>query len=220
MGLVTRVRSPEDFDDDGVKLMSVEDAKAALAGLEGKLQDALDRRDNVIVETARAADKAAAIGGIGDQSAKISLGPLNKRAAEIDSEIALLRMNISHAKRMLELAEAHAEGAKAKQAVERGAHGAGRLVQLEIRAPDGRVLRQFHRSVETARAALQSGYEITGQVISGNTVSPVGPGARSFMRALLDAHGDELEAWLAERGIVGSDKTVVVLPSNNRESMQ
>ena len=36
--------------------MSVEDAKAALAGLELKLQDALDRRDKIIVETARARD--------------------------------------------------------------------------------------------------------------------------------------------------------------------
>ena len=88
---------------------------------------------------------------------------------------------------------------------------------LEIRAPDGRVLRQFHRSVETARAALQSGYEITGQVISGNTVSPIGPGAQSFMKALLAAHGDELMEFLAERGIIGSDKTVVVLPHNGRE---
>jgi hypothetical protein len=197
--------------------MSVEDVKAGLAFLEGKLSDALNRRDKILVETARAADKAAAIGGIGDQSAKMSLGPLNEKARTVDSEIALLRMNITHAKRMLELAEAHAENAKARQAAERGEPG--RLVQLEIRAPDGRTLRQFHRSVDAARAALQNGYEITGQVISGNTVSPVGPGAQSFMKALLAAHGDELMEFLAERGVTGSDKqTVIVLPENGRES--
>jgi hypothetical protein len=195
--------------------MSVEDARAALAGLEGKLSDALDRRDKILVETARASDKAFAIGGIGDQSAKMSLNPLNKQAKAIDAEIALLRIDISHAKRMLGLAEAHAEGARAKQAAERGEPG--RLVQLEIRAPDGRTLRQFHRSVESARKSLQNGYEITGQVISGNTVSPVGPGAQSFMKALLSAHGDELMEFLAERGVVGSDKTVVVLPHNGRD---
>ena len=78
--------------------MSVEDARAALAGLEGKLSDAMARRDAVIAETARAADKAAAIGGIGDQSAKTSLGPLNKKAGAIDAEIALLRINITHAR--------------------------------------------------------------------------------------------------------------------------
>jgi hypothetical protein len=37
------------------------------------------------------------------------------------------------------------------------------------------------------------------------------------MKALLESEGDELLEWLAARGIVGSDKTVVVLPSNNRE---
>jgi hypothetical protein len=130
----------------------------------------------------------------------------------------LLRVNITYAKRQLELATAHAEGAKEKQAAERGEHGAGRLVQLEIRAPDGRMLRQFHRSLDAARAALQSGYEVIGEVISGNVVSPIGPGARSFMSALLAAQGGELLAFLEEHGIVGADKTVIVLPENNRES--
>jgi hypothetical protein len=145
---------------------------------------------------------------------------LNKQAGTIDSEIALLRMNITHAKRMLELAEGHAESAMARQAAEANGEP-GRLVQLEIRAPDGRVLRQFHKSVDAARATLQSGYEITGQVISGNTVSPIGPGARSFMTSLLDAGGGELLEFLEAHGIVGSDKqTVVVLPANGRESVQ
>jgi hypothetical protein len=94
-------------------------------------------------------------------------------------------------------------------------------VQLEIRAPDGRVLRQFHKSVDAAREVLQSGYEVIGEVIGSGVVSPVGPGARSFMRALLDAGGGELLEFLEAHGIVGSDKqTVVVLPSNNRESIQ
>ena len=90
----------------------VEDARAALAGLEGKLSDALDRRDKIIVETVRTSDKAAA----GDQNARNSLGPLNKQGKAIDSEIALLRMNITHARRRLELATEHAESARAKQA--------------------------------------------------------------------------------------------------------
>ena len=69
--------------------MSVEDAKAALAGLEGKLSDAMARRDKIIIEISRAADKAAAIGGIGDQSAKMSLGPLNKQANVIAASAVL-----------------------------------------------------------------------------------------------------------------------------------
>ena len=140
-------------NDDGVKLMSVEDAKAVLAGLEGKLSDVLDRRDKILVEIARTADKAAAIGGVGDQSAKISLGPLNKQAKAIDSEIALLRIDITGARRRLELAEGHARVRGLDRRSRLGEPG--RLVQLEIRAPDGRVIRQFHKSVDAARAALQ-----------------------------------------------------------------
>jgi hypothetical protein len=199
--------------------MSVEDAKAALAGLESKLQDALNRRDAVIVETAHAADKAAAIGGIGDQSWKMSLAPLNKKAGAIDAEIALLRVNITYAKRQLELATAQAESARAKAAEANGEPG--RLIQLEIRAPDGRMLRQWHRSVDAARAALQSGYEIIGEVIGSGVVSPVGPGTKPFMKALLDSQGDVLRDWLAEQGIVGNpDPVKVILPSNGRENMQ
>jgi hypothetical protein len=196
-------------------MSSVEDAKAALTGLESKLLDAVSRRDAVIVETAHADDKAAAIGGIGDQSAKMSLTPLRKQAKAIDSEISLLRVNIIYAKRQLALAEAHAEAGRAKAAEANG--DPGRLVQLEIRAPDGRMLRQWHKSVDAARAALQSGYEVIGEVIGSGVVSPIG---QSFMKSLLAAHGDELMEFLAERGVAGSDKTIVVLPSNGREKMQ
>jgi hypothetical protein len=111
-------------------------------------------------------------------------------------------------------AQADAVAEKAGQA----AGETGRLVQLEIRAPDGRVLRQWHKSVDAARAALQSGYEVTGVVIGSGVVSPAGPGARPFMKALLDLQGDVLMEWLQARGIVGSDKSVIVLPANGRES--
>jgi hypothetical protein len=214
MGWATRVRSPEDFSNDGVKLMSVEDAQTTLASLEGKLSDAMSRRDKVSQDIAVASAEAAAAHRINP-----SLSPLNKQAKVIDAEIAIIRIDIRHAQRALELQEDSAERVKDRQAVLNGA-APPRLVQLEIRSPDGRVIRQFHKSVDAARKALQPGYEVTGEVIGSGVVSPVGPGARSFMRALLDAHGDELEAWLAERAAIGSDKTVVVLPSNGREKMQ
>ena len=82
------------------------------------------------------------------------------------------------------------------------------------------MIRQFHKSVDEARKALQGGYEVIGEVIAGNIVSPVGPGARPFMKALLDTQGDVLMEWLVERGIVGVDKTVIVLPANGREAVQ
>ena len=180
-------------------MKGVEDAKAALVGLEGKLADVKDRRDKIVIEISRASAKAAAIGGIGDQSARISLGPLNKQAASCDSEMALIRIELREAKRRLELAEAHDASVKAKQALDRGEPG--RLVQLEISSPDGRVIRQFHKSVEAAQKALQPGYIVTGEVIGGNIVSPIGPGARSFMASLLASQGGELLEFLEAHGL-------------------
>jgi hypothetical protein len=182
-----------------------------------KIKCALDRRGKTVQEISRASAEAATARGI--NSARNSLGPLNKRAGAIDGEIALIRIDISHARRRVELAEAHAESVKTRQATDRGEPG--RLVQLEIRAPDGRVIRQFHKSVDAARKALQFGYEVTGEVIGSGVVSPVGPGTRSFMKALLESQGSELLEFLEAHGITGSEKeTVIVLPSNNRESVQ
>jgi hypothetical protein len=117
----------------------------------------------------------------------------------------LLRINISQARRQLEWAEAYAENVKTRQAADRGGE-TGRLVQLEISTPDGRVIRQFHKSVDAARKALQPGYTVTGEVIGGNIVSPIGPGARSFMTSLLDASGGELLAFLEAHGLRGDGK--------------
>jgi hypothetical protein len=55
----------------------------------------------------------------------------------------------------------------------------------------------------------------------GGVVAAIEPTGPSIMAGLLAAHGKKLEAWLAARGIISSDKqTVVVLPANNRESVQ
>ena len=179
--------------------MSVAIARKVLDDLESKLAAVTARRDKIIIETARASAEAAAIGGIGDQSARISLGPLNKQAASCDSEMALIRIELREAKLRLELAEAYDASVKAKQALDRGEFG--RLVQLEISSPDGRVIRQWHKSVEAAQKALQPGYTVTGEVIGGNIVSPIGPGVRSFMASLLAAQGGELLEFLASHGV-------------------
>ena len=134
--------------------------------------------------------------------------------------IAVIRMEISHARRALKLQEDSAAGVKDKQAAANGGNSP-HLVQLEIRAPDGRVIKQSHRSIDSARAALAAGYEVIGEVIGSGVVSPVGPGTRSFMKALLDSQGGVLRDWLAEQGIVGNpDPVKVILPSNGRENIQ
>jgi hypothetical protein len=180
----------------------VQRERDVLAGLESKLSDALDRRGKTAHEISRACAEAGTT--IGINSARNSLRPLNKQAAAIDSEIALIRIEISQARRHLELAEAHAATVEARRAADRGE--TGRLVQLEISTPDGRVIRQFHKSVDAARKALQSGYTVTGEVISGNIASPTEPGARSFMTSLLDAGGGELLEFLEKHGLRGDGK--------------
>lgn len=74
---------------------------------------------------------------------------------------------------------------------------------FEIQAPDGRIIRQQHASLEHARAAVTvPGYGIVGEVLGASTdgkggwVDPVGPGAVSLMGKLLEAHGPELLEWL------------------------
>jgi len=71
----------------------------------------------------------------------------------------------------------------------------------EITAPDGRSLRQFHDTTPDAlRPRLTKGYELIGEVFgaakdgSGGVVRPFdGP---SPLPAILDAHAEELIAWL------------------------
>jgi hypothetical protein len=78
---------------------------------------------------------------------------------------------------------------------------------FEIECPDGRVIRHRHETLHAAQAALQDGYKVTGEVLGASTddkggmVSPVGPGTSSLMQTLLEAHGDELLAWLGKHGI-------------------
>jgi hypothetical protein len=187
----------------GATDIPVQREREVLAGLESKLSDAMARRGKITQDISAACVKAEATVGI--NAARNSLGPLNKRARAIDDEIALLRINISQARRQLEWAEAYAENVKTRQAADRGGE-TGRLVQLEISTPDGRVIRQFHKSVDAARNALQPGYTVTGEVIGGNIVSPIGPGARSFMTSLLDASGGELLAFLEAHGLRGDGK--------------
>lgn len=75
---------------------------------------------------------------------------------------------------------------------------------FEIKAPDGRLLRQEHASLDALKASLVTGYEVSGRVFGadangqGGLVEKIG--GPSLMAMLLEAHGDELVAWLKVRG--------------------
>jgi hypothetical protein len=72
---------------------------------------------------------------------------------------------------------------------------------FEIKAPDGRILRQEHAD----KPVLTSGYVVTGTVFgaasdgTGGFVEKIG--GPSLMAILLEAHGDELIAYLGEHHI-------------------
>jgi hypothetical protein len=73
-------------------------------------------------------------------------------------------------------------------------------ILVELRAPDGRLPRIKAESIDEVKAQLQPGYEIIGRVFGVDGASNGGFVARqgepSLMAQLLEAHGDELLAWL------------------------
>ncbi len=77
---------------------------------------------------------------------------------------------------------------------------------FEVECPDGRIVRHRQPDLETARKLVLPGYKVTAEVFGasaddkGGLVSPVGEG-RSVMSVLLEAHGDEILAFLRGKGV-------------------
>jgi hypothetical protein len=136
-------------------------------------------------------------------SARNSLRPLNKQAAAIDSEIALIRIDISHARRHLELATAYAESVKARASANANA-GITADKWFEISCPDGRKIRRRGASLESMQVGLQQGYRVVGRAFAANEDGSGGfvdSGSPSLLAQLLDAQGSDLITFLASRGI-------------------
>lgn len=76
---------------------------------------------------------------------------------------------------------------------------------FEIKTPDGRRLRQHYETAVDAGAKLLPGYEVAGEVFladadgNGGFLSPVK--GQTLMGALLEAHGDELLAYLEKNRV-------------------
>ena len=185
--------------------MSAASARKVLDDLESKLAAVMDRRGKIVIEIAKASAKAAAIGGIGDQSARISLGPLNKEAAAADSEIALLRIELREAKRRLELAEAYDASVRANAVVPIAA-GPERLFLVNT-PHDRRQVRHKARTLEALRSRLLPEYTIEGEIFGANdageggVVAAIEPKGPSIMAGLLLAHGAELLKFLEAHGV-------------------
>jgi hypothetical protein len=151
--------------------------------------------------------KASAAVDAGDRQARFAQGGLNKEAAAAGQLILSLEAQVAEARKRLDMAVNWAATAAAKRAsVDAAAIPHDKL--FETVCPDGRKVRHRHHSLEALRKALQPGYVAVGQVFGANEEGTggivSGMGQPGMFTALLESHGDELVAFLAERGIIGS----------------
>jgi hypothetical protein len=192
----------------------VEDHRKALQDREAKLANAKRQRDIILADIG----KANAAVDSGDKQARNALPGLNKSNLEVGRLILSIGREVSEARGRLSLATNQAAAAAAKRAeVDNATLIRDKL--YECACPDGRRVRHHHYSLEALRNELQPGYRAIGQVFGANadnTGGFIADPKSDMMQAMLDAYGDTLLAWLAERGVVG-DKTVVVLPHNGRD---
>jgi hypothetical protein len=197
---------------------TAEEAQKVLNELEAEFAAVKHRRDAILVDISKA--NAASVR---DQQARLKLPGLNKEEAVAGRLIRSIEMQVKEAKKRVAMAANQAAAARAAVPI---AEGAERLFLVNTPHHLHQV-RHKARTIEELRSRLLPGYTVEGQIFGANdageggVVAAIDPKGPSIMEGLLAAFGDELIAWLAERGIVGSDKqTVVVLPANNRESVQ
>jgi hypothetical protein len=75
---------------------------------------------------------------------------------------------------------------------------------FEVFTPDGRKVRHLSETREGLAARLEAGYAIGAEVYGADEHGAGGyataTNGKSLMAVLLEAHGDELLAWLASKG--------------------
>jgi hypothetical protein len=214
---------------DGEKTMGLEniditnrgvvERRETVAIYEAKLAAAEKQREALLLDMR----KASARVDKGDRRARLEVATLGKQDAAVGRLVRSIESQLAEAKKWLGMAVNQAATAAARQA----SVAAGVVLRdklFEVACPDGRKVRHRHHSLEALRKELQPGYVAIGQVFGANEDGTGGiisrPGEPSMLKALLESQGDELLAFLAEHGIVGSEKTVIILPSNDREAMQ
>jgi hypothetical protein len=177
----------------------VEDLRKVLNGLEVKLSGAKAQRDRILIDVR----KASAAADMGDQRARFAQGGLNKEDAAAGRLILSLEAQVAEARKRLAMAETQVATVEAKRAsADAGAVPHERL--FEVVCPDGRKVRHRHESAGALQKALTPGYRVVAEVFGagiddkGGMIEPIG---QSTMKTLLAAHGDELVAFLAERGV-------------------
>ena len=182
----------------------VDDLRKGLSDLEQKLGDAKARRDKILLDIR----KASAAVDAGDRQARFAQGALNKEDAAAGRLILSLEAQVSEAMKRLDMAVNQAATVEAKShAMAIPCDGAGKWRWFEITTPDGRVVRHRALSLAELQKALLKIYKVTAEVFGasatgvGGVAAQIGSDVPSIMAGLLAAHGEELETWLASRGI-------------------
>jgi hypothetical protein len=190
------------FGATDIPTRGVDDFRKTLQDREAKLVNAKKQRDTILIDIR----KASAAVDMGDQRARLAQGGLNKEDAAAGRLILSLEAQVAEARKRLEMAMNQAATVEAKRAsADAGAVSHDRL--FEVVCPDGRKVRHRHESAGALQKVLLPGYRVVAEVFGagvddkGGMIEPIG---QSTMKTLLAAHGDELVAFLAERGIIGS----------------
>jgi hypothetical protein len=195
---------------------TTEGAQKVLGELEAELAAAKQRRDKILVDISKANDAS-----VRDQRARLALPGLNKQEVEAGRLIRSIEMQIVQAKKRLDMAANQAAAARAAVPI---AEGAERLFLVNTPHQLHQV-RHKARTIEELRARLLPGYTIAGEIFgsnddgTGGVVAAIEPTGPSIMAGLLAAFGGELEAWLAQRGIVGAIAQAPEL-AGDKESVQ
>jgi hypothetical protein len=213
------------IDPVHIPIHCVEDAQKILTDLEAERAEAKARRDKILVDIG----KAQAAAEKGDRRQLFTLGSLNKQDAEAGRLILSIERQIAEARKRLDMVANQAATAEARKNVMATPDGVAKWRWFEITTPDGRVLRHRALSIADLQKALLKGYTVTAEVFGSSSTGVGGVAARigsdvpSILEGLLQAHGPELEEWLAARGIVGSiaqAPELAGLEYGNKESAQ
>jgi hypothetical protein len=166
--------------------------------LVAELSEANTRRNKILADIATA--NAASVR---DQRARMALPALNKEEAATGRLIRSIEMQITEAKKRVVMAANQAAAVALKQAQSDAATVFGDRL-FEVATPDDRRVRHRYANPEGLQKMLQPNYRVVAEVFGagndgqGGMVEPLG---QSTMKTLLAVHGDELIAFLSERGI-------------------
>jgi hypothetical protein len=192
------------FGATDIPVRDVASLRKGLSVLEAELVTAKGRRDKILIER----QKAIAAVDTGDQRARFAQAALNKEDGAAGRLILSLEAQVADARKRLAMAETQAATVEAKShAMAIPCDGAGKWRWFETTTLDGRVLRHRALSLAELQKALLKNYKVTAEVFGasatgvGGVASQIGSDVPSIMAGLLAAHGEEIVAFLAERGI-------------------